>query len=155
MAKNMVPTPRKNALPQKKQMPVPAKLVWDLPQIPDDHAASFAFSGSQVNTDLAVAADCESHLDYLVIPGDDDIATDLLASPMVAQLVAQYENERDVFDASAQDNIPYALLQLIQRAYMAGLYSPVRLAPKSTADRATAWARHDESARLLTEVRRG
>ncbi|SEB98214.1 hypothetical protein [Terriglobus roseus] len=91
MAKTIVSPPRKITLPQKPYDP-PATSKWDLPKYLDETDASlemsFAYTGSDINTDLAIAADCESNHDFTFEWGDDPIATDMLTSPMVAQLYA-------------------------------------------------------------------
>jgi hypothetical protein len=158
MAETIVSASSENALPQKECI-LPTKHAWDLPRYIDDGdpEVGFALTGSAINSDLATAAECEQEHDFNLEPGDDQIATDMLTSPMVAQLIAQYERDLSVFSAHCEQapRIPFALLHLIQRAYMAGRYSRSRLAPKSARERASSRAERRAFELMLKEARRG
>lgn len=79
----------------------------------------FAWSSSQINTDLALAAQCELAGDIYL---EDEDFFDLFRSPM-------YWNLRQTFMADAMDSDSGSLLKVVWRAYKAGLASPNRLVP--------------------------
>jgi hypothetical protein len=81
----------------------------------------FAWGSSQINTDLALAAQCEFEEDIFI---EDDTFFDLHRSPM-------YRYLRKTFMEDAERGDSRALLNLVWRAYNAGLVSPDRLIPDS------------------------
>jgi hypothetical protein len=97
----------------------------------------FAWGASQVNIDLAIAAQCESTED--IYPGDESFCT-LLRSP-------EYWKLRQTFIEEAESGNSYALLMIVWRAYNAGLVSPDRLIPDSGEVRREQRMRSDEAKR--------
>jgi hypothetical protein len=85
----------------------------------EDGINHFTWGSSQVNTDLALAADCEYAGDLYV---EDPNFYDLMQSPMYLNLVKTF-----VEDAEGGDSC--ALLKVIWRAYNAGRVSPERFIP--------------------------
>jgi hypothetical protein len=98
-------------------------------QSPEDHPDSkdflvgnhFAWGASQVNTDLAVAAHCESEEDVHL---EDETFFDLCASP-------EYQKLKQTFMEEAEKDGEDAVMNLVWRAYNAGTYSPERRHPDS------------------------
>lgn len=90
---------------------------------PEDHPAGnhFAWGGSQVNTDLAQAAHCESEGDINL---EDGTFFALLAS-------SEYQRLKQTFMEEAEKGDEDAVLNLVWRAYNAGMYSPERRHPDS------------------------
>jgi hypothetical protein len=90
---------------------------------PEDHPAGnhFAWGGSQVNTDLAQAAHCESEEDIFL---EDGTFFALLAS-------SEYQRLKQTFMEEAEKGDADAVLNLVWRAYNAGTYSPERRHPDS------------------------
>ncbi len=84
------------------------------------HASPFALGASQVNADLALAAQCESEGDIGI---EDDEYIDFLLS-------SEYQTLQSTFIEEVQNDV-YALVNLVWRAYNAGRLSPDRLEPDS------------------------
>jgi hypothetical protein len=114
----------------------------------------FAWGASQVNTDLAIAAQCEMGEDIYLTDGS---FCDLLRS-------SEYWKLRQTFLEDAEDGDSHALLAIVWRAYNAGLVSPDRLIPDSRGERQErALRRHEmrraskaaERARELKEAEAG
>jgi hypothetical protein len=76
----------------------------------------FVWSSSQINTDLAIAAQCEFEEDIYL---EDEDFFDLYRSPM-------YWNLRQTFMQDAEKGYSGSLLNVVWRAYKAGLVSPDR-----------------------------
>jgi hypothetical protein len=85
-------------------------------QYPELVGNPFAWSASQFNTDLALAAQCE-------LTGDiyfgDELLFEILRSPT-------YWNARQSWMADAEKGDPYALVNFAWRVYYAGILSPKR-----------------------------
>jgi hypothetical protein len=93
---------------------------WPKAERPDPRASPFLWGATQVNVDLAVAADCEVREDIFLEDGD---FFGLLSSPMYARLI-------EAFMEDAMQGDSCALLNVVWRAYKAGLASPNRLIPE-------------------------
>lgn len=104
----------------------PASLV---PSVLDDEwwliGNHFAWRGSQVNTDLALAAQCELEGDVYT---EDDTYFDFYSS-------SEYLNLRRTFLDDARKAHTNALVKVVWRAYNAGRLSPDRLSPDSSETR--------------------
>jgi hypothetical protein len=81
----------------------------------------FAWSASQVNTDLALTALCEAEGDIGI---EDDNYWDFCWS-------SEYQKLQETFKAEVEDGDTFALLNMVWRAYNAGRLSPERLEPDS------------------------
>jgi len=95
----------------------------------------FAWGSSQINTDLALAAQCEFEEDIYL---EDENFFDLLRSPM-------YRNLRQTFMEDAETGDSRALLNVVWRAYNAGLVSPDRLVPDTNEVRSERRMRRNEA----------
>jgi hypothetical protein len=91
-------------------------------ELKDNH---FAWGASQVNTDLALAAQCESEGDIGI---EDDNYFDFFRS-------SEYQKLQRTFKEEVEDDAS-ALVNMVWRAYNAGLLSPERLEPDSAYVRA-------------------
>lgn len=95
----------------------------------------FVWGSSQVNTDLALAAHCEAEEDIYL---EDGTWFDLLRSPM-------YRDLTQTFIADALRGELTALLNVVWRAYKAGLASPDRLIPDTKQVRMARWRAKNEA----------
>jgi len=95
----------------------------------------FAWGASQINTDLAIAAQCEFEED--VYPEDENFF-DLYRS-------SEYVRLRRTFLEDAEGGHSDALLKIVWRAYNAGLVSPNRLIPDSREVRQERRLRQDKA----------
>ncbi len=108
-----------------------------------DGVSAFAWTGSQLNSDIALLADCESTTDSgASIEAGSDLYSDALASPMFQEMVRQFHREGGLKSPALQSKpdagdfemkIPDALVMFGLRGYCAGRYSPARLLPVSRA----------------------
>jgi hypothetical protein len=89
----------------------------------DPNESPFLIGASQVNADLALAAQCEFEED-ISVDDMDGCFFDLFRSPMYWRL-------RETFLEEAAAGDPYTLMRLVWRSYNAGLLSPDRLLPDS------------------------
>jgi hypothetical protein len=100
----------------------------------------FAYGASQVNTDLAVAAECEACNDFG--PQDNDWLDFCIST--------EYGKLRRTFLEDVKANLAGKtgrvdpLLNAVYRAYYAGMLSPERKEPYSTYDRIERHRRRDE-----------
>ena len=100
----------------------------------------FSWVGSSVNTDFALAADCEAGEDLSVFDGEERL--DLMLSPMYWRL-------RENFVEEAERGSDAAFLDAIWRAYNAGRLSEDRLEPRTKEERQ---AQRIKTARILREA---
>jgi hypothetical protein len=85
----------------------------------------FAWNASQLNIDLAVAANCESEGD---IGCCDDNYLEFFRS-------SEYQKLQQTFREEVESGHPHALVNFAWRLYNAGLYSPERKEPDSASER--------------------
>jgi hypothetical protein len=102
---------------------------------PDMIGNHFAWGSSQVNTDLALAAQCEAEED---IYPEDETFFNLLRSPMYRDLAQTFIADGERGDSSA-------LLKVVWRSYKAGLASPDRLIPDTKQVRMARWRARNEA----------
>lgn len=102
----------------------------------DPNDSPFLIGASQVNADLALAAQCEFE-DDISVDDMDGCFFDIFRSPMYWRL-------RETFLEEAATGDPYTLMRLVWRSYNAGLLSPDRLIPDSKQTRLERRARSVE-----------
>jgi hypothetical protein len=93
-------------------------------EVTDPTNSPFLLGASQVNADLASAAQCEFEED-ISVDDIDGCFFDIFRSPM-------YWSLRETFVKEAASGDTYSFMRLVWRVYNAGLLSPDRLLPDST-----------------------
>ena len=106
----------------------------------DTYGNHFVWGASSVNTDFALAAECEAGDDLSA--GDDQEWTDLLLSPMFWKL-------RETFVEEAESGSRLAFMHAIWRSYNAGRLSDDRLEPRTEEERQ---ASRLKTARMMREA---